>query len=99
MQTAAQELRRSFFPATNSSECRMPNAKCRNNDEIRMTKETIPRDHHSIIRASFVIRHSSFVIFWSLASLRRGRLEFLAENEMAAGTHRRSHHSDACADT
>ena len=45
-----------------------------------------------------VIRHSCFVIFSALASLRADRLEFLAENAMAAGRHRRSRHSGACAD-
>src|SRR5215211_3186942 len=41
---------------------------------------------------------SLFVISFSLASLRRDHLEFLAENATVAGTHRRSRRSDACAD-
>ena len=54
--------------------------------------------HHSFIRFSFGIRHSDFVIFSSLASLRQDRLEFLAKNATAAETHRRNRHSNACAD-
>ena len=53
---------------------------------------------HPIIRASFNIRHSCFVIFSAPASLRRDHLEFLAENAMAAGIHRRSRRLGACAD-
>ena len=38
------------------------NDEARNNDEIRMTKKAAGGLRHSNIRASFVIRHSSFVI-------------------------------------
>src|SRR6478672_7853255 len=52
---------------------------------------------HSTIRVSFGIRHSDFVISYSLANLRRDHLESLAENARAFGRHRRSRQSGACA--
>ena len=52
------------------------------------------RNDGQVIRHSFI--QPSFVISWSLASLRRDCLEFPAENATAAGTHRRSRHLDAC---
>src|SRR4249920_3475662 len=59
-------------------------------DFARNDGQIIP---HLIIRTSFDIRHSCFVIFSALASLPRGCLEFPVENATAAGTHRRSRHS------
>ncbi len=77
----------------------MANDEARKNDEARMTNESASSLRHSIIWASFVIRHLGFVIFSLLASLRRGRLEFLEENVMAVGRHRRSLRLSAFADT
>src|SRR5439155_5637783 len=53
---------------------------------------------HSIIRTSFDIRHSCFVIFSAPANPRGSCLEFLGENARAVEKHRHSRRLDACAD-
>src|SRR5215831_12060355 len=98
-QTAARALRRSDFPETNSSrKCRMPNAECRMNNDIQMTMRRIRPERHWLMRASFVILHSSFVISYLPANPPGSRLEFPGENAKVAETRRHTRRSSAYAD-